>query len=331
VPAFRRAIHARFTSALELASDTSADLFLWPEGGAMLGDLRSSTATGPDTVRSVLLVNTIDVAADGRRRNRIVALDGEGPPQIYEKRWLVPIAERGYRRGEALPVFDTRAGRIGSLICFEVCFPAPARERVERGAELLFASTNDGAFGTTALALLHRDNARMRAIETGRPVLFISNDGPSALIDRRGRIVRELAMGETGVLEGQAELATGTTVHQRVAPASPPLLWIGALLVLAATRRRVVAPRRIPWSICTVATSRTRTGTPSCATITMLPICFVSVASPMPCTSNDSPLRVIWPPPTFRLFDSSASISCSKVSWYLISRSVSTMTWYCFS
>src|SRR5690606_33715136 len=120
-------------------------------------------------------------------------------------------------------VLETRAARVGPLVCFEACFPSPARRQTAAGADVLFASANDGAFGDTAVPLFHRNLVTLRAVETGRTVLFVSNRGPSAEIDARGRVVRELPLGGRGVLEGEATLRTDRT----------PFVRFGGILHLA--------------------------------------------------------------------------------------------------
>ncbi len=43
--------------------------------------------------------------------------------------------------GQALPVFDTPIGRVGALICYDICFPEAVRALASQGAELILMST----------------------------------------------------------------------------------------------------------------------------------------------------------------------------------------------
>ena len=82
----------------------------------------------------------------------------------------------------------------------------------------------------------------------------------------------------------------------------------------------VTAPRRISWPITTSATSPTRIGTPSLAAMTIALICSTFVVRPRPCTSTDRVPSRMLPPPTLRLFSSTACTTSSNVRPCLISR-----------
>ena len=46
-------------------------------------------------------------------------------------------AEGGIAPGDDYPVFDTRFGKVGMMICYDGFFPEPARELTKRGAEII--------------------------------------------------------------------------------------------------------------------------------------------------------------------------------------------------
>lgn len=46
-------------------------------------------------------------------------------------------AEGGIAPGDDYPVFDTRFGKVGMMICYDGFFPEPARELTKRGAEVI--------------------------------------------------------------------------------------------------------------------------------------------------------------------------------------------------
>ncbi len=46
-----------------------------------------------------------------------------------------------FNQGDELPVWDSPVGRIGALICYDICFPEVARSLACRGAELILMST----------------------------------------------------------------------------------------------------------------------------------------------------------------------------------------------
>src|SRR5262249_6694907 len=100
------------------------------------------------------------------------------------------------RRSLAVP----GAPRMRALICYEVIFPGEAVPAGERPGWLLNVS-NDGWFGISTGPYQHLQQARVRAIEEGLPVVRAANTGISAIIDPLGRIVRSLPLGRQGVLD----------------------------------------------------------------------------------------------------------------------------------
>lgn len=104
--------------------------------------------------------------------------------------------------GSAMPLLQTDAGPVGSLICFEAMFFDLARSQVLAGAESLVVSTNDSWFDGTALQSSLLGQSVFRALENGRYVARASSTGISALIDDRGRILCLQPAQSSGILTG---------------------------------------------------------------------------------------------------------------------------------
>lgn len=76
-------------------------------------------------------------------RNSAALLEPKREPQIYRKTHLPELGlDKFVEAGDELPLFETRLGRIGLLICFDMRFPEPARVLALRGAELIVLPTN---------------------------------------------------------------------------------------------------------------------------------------------------------------------------------------------
>ncbi len=137
----------------------------------------------------------------------------------YDKSHLVPLGEYVPARplmtrlglAQLAPgAFDFRAGPgprtlqlpgfpdAGAQICYEMIFPGEVVEAGHRPAWIVNIS-NDAWFGPSGPPQ-HLAQARLRAIEEGLPVARATPTGISAVIDARGRIVRELGQGVAGIV-----------------------------------------------------------------------------------------------------------------------------------
>jgi apolipoprotein N-acyltransferase len=170
------------------------------------------------------------------------------PSQIYYKSHLVPFGEyiplkgllgglldilqvpmANFSRGAPdQPLLELAGHKIGVSICYEDVFG----EEVIRGlpeAKLLVNVSNDAWFGDSFAPHQHLQMARMRSMETSRPMLRATNNGVSAIIDHRGQVLATSAQFEVAVLDGQVQPRTGATLYVRVG--NWPVL-MGLFLVL---------------------------------------------------------------------------------------------------
>jgi apolipoprotein N-acyltransferase len=88
----------------------------------------------------------------------------------------------------------------------------------------------------------HLQASRMRALETGRPMLLATNTGVTAIIDPRGRVLALLPYNTAASLRGQVSGYTGRTPYVRLGNGQA-LLLAAALLVGAALGPRGAAAR----------------------------------------------------------------------------------------
>jgi len=227
------------------------DMIVWPEAaitlfrfraGSFLADMRARGEKSGTT----LVLGIPDISEDGRFLNTAVALgNGEG---TYIKRRLVPFGEyvplEGMLRGLIqlfdLPMSHNESGpdnqtplRAGELvlslsICYEVVYPGLVRKTVEN-PDVLVTISNDTWFGDSIGPWQHMEMARMRAIENGRYMVRATNNGVTAIVDHRGRIVGMLPQFREGVLRGEIEKRRGKTPFARYGHG--PLLLLLALVL----------------------------------------------------------------------------------------------------
>lgn len=233
------------------AADPEPDAVIWPETAvARLLHLDSPLieALGKSVRSRAGLISGAPWREDGRYYNSILAIDREGRVQgRHDKAHLVPFGEyvplRGLLGVAKLTVGgkDFAAGPgpstltlpglppFGALICFEAIFPGEAVAANAR-PEWLLNLTNDAWFGETAGPHQHFEIARMRAIETGLPVVRVANTGITGAVDGYGRRLGRLGLGRTGSLDIHLPPPLAETAYGRLGD----LPFFGSVLLLAA-------------------------------------------------------------------------------------------------
>lgn len=127
-----------------------------------------------------------------------------------------------YAFGTLSPLLPTRAGVGLALICYEGIFPYHVA-RHAAGADYLVNVTNDNWFtGTTALAQ-HATLERLRAVETGLPLVRAANTGISTVVDPYGRILASLPINTATFMDVElpARLAKPTLFRRLVHMLTP--------------------------------------------------------------------------------------------------------------
>lgn len=92
------------------------------------------------------------------------------------------------------------------LICYEIIFPDEV-EIPDGQASAIVNLTNDAWFGATPGPYQHFQQARLRAVETGLPVIRGANNGISAVVDPLGRVVEGAALDARGVVDSTFSVA----------------------------------------------------------------------------------------------------------------------------
>jgi len=131
--------------------------------------------------------------------------------------------------------------RLAPTICYEDAY-ASEQLALARRSTLLVNVTNDAWFGDSTAPHQHLDISRMRALETGRPMLRAANDGVTALIAHDGTVLGQLAQFEPAVLTGQVEPRVGVTPYARFG--NLPVLVLAILSFAAGLRLRPPHRRR---------------------------------------------------------------------------------------
>ncbi|SFD56179.1 apolipoprotein N-acyltransferase [Roseivivax sediminis] len=228
------------------------DLIVWPETALpmLLHNSNEAREIIDEAAQGVPVVLGIQREEAGNWYNSAIAIGPRGRiADVYDKHHLVPFgeymparwffehieisglaarAEGGYSAGPGPRLLDLGAlGTALPLICYEAVFPQDVTGAPER-PRMLLQLTNDAWFGTWSGPYQHLAQARMRAIETGLPLLRAANTGVSAVIDGGGRVRTLLPLGEAGHIDHPLPPALAPTLYSRTGD------WPALLAILSA-------------------------------------------------------------------------------------------------
>ncbi len=238
------------------ASDPPPTVIIWPEAAPPVllqrtQDALTQIAELTGGKRTLITGNQrIEFNPDGDRRvfNSLYVFAPDGHiATTYDKFHLVPFGEYlplesllsqfGITKLTGMPgsfasgdgphtVKVPGAPDAGPLICYEILFPGAVTDPKSRPGWLVNV-TDDSWFGPWAGPRQHLLAARARAIEEGLPIARAANTGISAVIDPEGRIISQLGLDETGVVDARLPESLSDTIYARLGD-----LGFGLLLVL---------------------------------------------------------------------------------------------------
>lgn len=182
------------------------------------GDLLFGTVTG-------------DLEQEGRYWNSAVSV-GSHPMQVYSKQHLVPFGEfippgfawfmqmahvpmSSFSRGDrSAPPLQLAGQTVAPNICYEDVFGDELRPQIP-AATLLVNLSNTAWFGDSLAQAQHLQIARLRALESGRPMLRATNTGMTAIIKPDGQVQAVLPAFQTAVLTDTVQGTQGITPYVR--------------------------------------------------------------------------------------------------------------------
>lgn len=125
-----------------------------------------------------------------------------------------------------------------ALICYEAVFPGDLGADLA-AAEFILNVTNDSWFDGSIGLAQHAHHARLRAVETGLPLVRVGNSGVTMITDPLGRVTARLPEGAVAFVDATLSEKLPPTLFDRVGH-WPFGVGVLAFLVLGfATRRRV--------------------------------------------------------------------------------------------
>jgi len=246
--------------------DGAPRVVVWPESPMNFSHgrdrrFREEVARFVGARRVSLLFNSLEPVPGGGGYNAAVLVNEKGLLAAqYDKirlmpfgeyvplpRWLPGVGMLGGVVGDFTPgerytpiALGGGGGRplAGTFICLESAYPYITRRLTQEGADVLIEMTNDAYQGDTSVLRQHLSNAVFRAVETGRPLLRVTNTGISASVDERGKVSDETGRFVEAVRTWPVALSGGgKTFYVKYGDAFAAACALLSLLALAATLR----------------------------------------------------------------------------------------------
>lgn len=256
-PEERMAIVERYLRASE--GVTGADLVVWPEAAVpgYLDRIAPELLPQLDRLHAErdvdFVFGVLERDAVGAHYNSVLATGDT--IATYRKRHLVPFGEflplpelfGGLIDYLKIPMSDFTPGAdrqgplpaagqwLGVSVCYEDAFGEEIIGMLPR-ATVLVNLSEDAWFGNSLAPHQRIQMARMRALESGRPLLRAANTGPSVVIDHGGNIVARAPQFEAHTLSAVVQPMQGLTPYARFG--NTPVVCACVLLVLAVWRVR---------------------------------------------------------------------------------------------
>ncbi len=262
-PAHRDDILERYLSLTREVAARGVDFVIWPESSTPFVFERDAwhTEVMRDAVVRAgvpLVFGSDQVVGPTEFYNAAFVLDERGAVRgTYRKMQLVPFGEyipvrsllffaqplvegfSDFSAGDRLTLLPIDANRLSVAVCYEAVFPWLSLQAVRQGSQLLTTITNDAWYGTSAAPYQHFEQARVRAVETGRYLVRAANTGISGVVDPYGRVLVASSLFQTGTYVGEVRWLNGSTMYTRVGDslAWACMLVLGLLMLLPLRER----------------------------------------------------------------------------------------------
>jgi apolipoprotein N-acyltransferase len=230
----------------QMITSKPADLIVTPETAIPVlaqqlpAPFASAVRNFSDTTGSAILFGAIGgtITPEGQVIDYTNSLFGVTPGTRdvyrYDKHHLVPFGEfvpwgfRWFVNLMSIPLGDFFRGApvqkpfmvhnqpVAVDICYEDIFGEEIARTVRESdtpAGVLVNSTNLAWFGDTIALDQHLQIARMRSLETGRPMLRATNTGMTAAIDANGKVLGRLTPYTVGSLDLTVQGTSGSTPY----------------------------------------------------------------------------------------------------------------------
>jgi len=207
-----------------LAENKEVDFIVWPENSVDVDPYTNTDVYKElEAFDKPLIIGAVVEKGDKLLNTSI--LWGEKTQDIYVKQHLTPFGEYiplrslakkisplvnqvdDFSPGNGQKIFTIGQARVAPVICFEL-IDDEILAKAAKDSNILVVQTNSATFGTSAESAQQLSITRIRAIEHSRNVVSVSTTGISAIIDFKGKVLKQTSMGtaehvfaEVGLIE----------------------------------------------------------------------------------------------------------------------------------
>jgi apolipoprotein N-acyltransferase len=234
-----------------------SDLIIWPENAitvfyhSLEEHYFTPLAAEARASNTDIILGVPELDADGEHYYTTMMSLGSHHG-FYRKRHLVPFGEfmplDGLMRGlvsffdlpmssfssgsDTQPLLQAAGHKIAAMICYEDAFGEEMISALPE-ATLLVNGSNNAWYGDSLAPHQHLQISRMRALETGRPMLRATTNGISALINDRGDLQQTSEQFKTEVSRGVVQGRGGSTPYIDFGNLPVVLLLLSVVLLLS--------------------------------------------------------------------------------------------------
>lgn len=196
---------------LEANKKDGAEIFIWPETVVPVGIDREHNIY--NEISSFAKENEISIITgafineNGYTFNSVTVFESDGRMEgRYDKRHLIPFAEYNpfnknkMKKGKEGKVINTRAGRMGALVCIDSAYPHLTYKTMKNNPDFIVVLSNDSWFKSSYGVFNHNAHSVFRAVESGRYVLRCANTGITNIISPTGEIINQILPERKGYI-----------------------------------------------------------------------------------------------------------------------------------
>lgn len=159
-----------------------------------------------------------DQVIPGRMYNSLIFVDDEGNVlENMRKIYAWGQEKLKFREGKRLPVVDTKFGKVGMLICYDMELPEPARIEALKGAEIIF---NASFWSVPAERRWHVDlagNALFNLLfMVGANAVGENLCGSSMIVGPDGEVVKQASRDEEELLIAEIDMSRVLEMRSKI-------------------------------------------------------------------------------------------------------------------